>query len=368
MPVQGEANGPERALDPHQPAGGRAQDHAREREQQQRGGDVAQQHVLDHVGREQVLLAQRVDRRGQRDHQRQHPAGEGQRLGPAGAAAARLAPRAAEAAHVDRDHDGQRRQHQRVGQPLQLGARRQHGHEIGAVHARDCGTGIPPVTRAAARWRHARPARPPRRRRRAAVLLGLRRRRGPGRAALPGLPRRACAGSAHDVVAAPGRARVVGGRLRGAGAGAGAGAQVPRRARPGRPAGRRHRRRRAARPARAGPGAGAGAHARGRAGGAAATTRRSGSPRRWRARTGLEVRRVPRARRGAAPGGPRAPAAAARERAAASVAGRAAAGACAAGRRRGHHRRHAGRLRGRALRRAGPGSVAAVTYARTPGR
>ena len=52
----------ERALDSHQPARHRAQDHARERQQQQERRDVAEQDVLEHVGGEEVLLAEAVDR------------------------------------------------------------------------------------------------------------------------------------------------------------------------------------------------------------------------------------------------------------------------------------------------------------------
>ncbi len=65
-PGPGAGQRAQRALDPHQPARDRAQDHARERQQQQHRRDVAQQHVLEHVRGEQVVLAERVERAGQR--------------------------------------------------------------------------------------------------------------------------------------------------------------------------------------------------------------------------------------------------------------------------------------------------------------
>ena len=61
----------ERALDAHQPPGDRPQDHAREREQQQRRRDVAQQHVLEHVRGEEVVLAEPVERAGDGEQQRE---------------------------------------------------------------------------------------------------------------------------------------------------------------------------------------------------------------------------------------------------------------------------------------------------------
>ena len=45
-------------------------------EDQQDRRDVEQQHVLDHVHREQMLLAEAVDRRAQRRHEHEDAAGE----------------------------------------------------------------------------------------------------------------------------------------------------------------------------------------------------------------------------------------------------------------------------------------------------
>ena len=77
-----------------QPARGGPHDHAREPEQDQQRRDVAEQHVLDHVRREQVVLAEAVERRDERDQQREHPGREGERLERAGAAARRASLRA----------------------------------------------------------------------------------------------------------------------------------------------------------------------------------------------------------------------------------------------------------------------------------
>ena len=52
----------EPALQPGQPPRSGAHDHARERQQEQQRRDVAEQHVLDHVRREQVVLAEAVER------------------------------------------------------------------------------------------------------------------------------------------------------------------------------------------------------------------------------------------------------------------------------------------------------------------
>ena len=54
---------PERLLDRAQAPHRGAQEGAREPEQQQDRRDVGEQQVLDHVHREQPLLAERVDRR-----------------------------------------------------------------------------------------------------------------------------------------------------------------------------------------------------------------------------------------------------------------------------------------------------------------
>ena len=306
----------ERPLDPHQAPRGGAQDHARERQQQQGGGDVAQQHVLDHVGREQVLLAERVHRRGQRDQQGQHPGGEGQRLAPAGAAAAGLA----------RVRAGSGARRSRPSPPA----------------------GPAPAGRAATSTRGSPPARSRDRSRPRTRLWHRRPTRNPPRGTLAPCPpcspawppcsRRRSAGAAAPTPAGPsrsagaagqpcagwagcpagGRARLVGGRLRGARPVARPCAEVPRRAGSGRAAGGGHRRRGAARAAGSGrgrscrsrcppPGAGAGLQP-GRAD-------RRGAGRAHRARAA----RVPGARPCAAPGRPRAPAAVARRRHATSA-------------------------------------------------
>ena len=75
-------------LDRLQAARGRAHDHARERQQQEQRRDVAEQDVLGHVHREEVLLAEGVDRRHEGDQQHEDAAGERDPLPPAGAAAA----------------------------------------------------------------------------------------------------------------------------------------------------------------------------------------------------------------------------------------------------------------------------------------
>ena len=54
--------GSERLLDVGEPARGGAHDHAREAEHDQQRGEIADQDVLCHVGREEVLLAQLVER------------------------------------------------------------------------------------------------------------------------------------------------------------------------------------------------------------------------------------------------------------------------------------------------------------------
>ncbi len=138
-PSSGLAKRPERALHRRQPPGGGAHDHAREREQQEQRGDVAQQHVLDHVGGEQVVLAEAVERRDERGQQREHRPGERRRLRHARAAAARLAPRVAEAPHVDAGQQRERREHGRVGEPVEL---RVASSDV-TRHARDCGIGAP---------------------------------------------------------------------------------------------------------------------------------------------------------------------------------------------------------------------------------
>ena len=110
----------ERALDAREPPGGGAHDHAREREQEEQRRDVAQQHVLDHVRGEEVVLAEAVERGDERGQQRQHRAGERRRLSEARAAAAGLAPGRPEAPHVDPGQQRERRQHGRVGEPVEL--------------------------------------------------------------------------------------------------------------------------------------------------------------------------------------------------------------------------------------------------------
>ena len=81
----------ERPLDALEAARGRAHDHPAEREQEQQRSDVAEQHVLEHVGGEQVVVAQAVERAGERREQGEDGPGEGGRLERAGAAALRAA-------------------------------------------------------------------------------------------------------------------------------------------------------------------------------------------------------------------------------------------------------------------------------------
>ena len=51
-------------------------------EQQEQRRDVAEQHVLEHVRREEVVLAEAVDRGDERGQQGEHGAGEGERVQP----------------------------------------------------------------------------------------------------------------------------------------------------------------------------------------------------------------------------------------------------------------------------------------------
>jgi hypothetical protein len=76
--------------------------------------------VLDHVAREQVLVAERGDWRQRRGGQDQDRARERERLRPPGSAPAGLAARGAEAPDVDGDDQRDRQQLQRVEVPVQL--------------------------------------------------------------------------------------------------------------------------------------------------------------------------------------------------------------------------------------------------------
>ena len=59
--VHGLASGPRRALHAHQPPRDRSHDHPRQRQEQKQRRDVAEQHVLDHVRGEEIVLAEPVD-------------------------------------------------------------------------------------------------------------------------------------------------------------------------------------------------------------------------------------------------------------------------------------------------------------------
>ena len=131
--------GAERSLHPLEAPGRRAHDHPREREQQQQRSDVPEQNVLDHVGGEEVVVAQPVDRGGERRQQRQHRPGEGQGLERPGPAAPGLAAGFPEPPHVDARQQGQRSQHGGIGQPVELGVRR----SLVTRHVRDCVSGVP---------------------------------------------------------------------------------------------------------------------------------------------------------------------------------------------------------------------------------
>ena len=166
MPVQRAGQRAERALDAREPAGGGAHDHAREREQEQQRRDVAQQHVLDHVRGEEVVLAEAVERGDQRGQQREHPAGERRRLSESRAAAAGLAPGRPEAPDVDPDQERQRRQHGGVGEPVELRVALRCNSDTHAIVA----SARPPVGRPPPGSTDAHPARGARG---ASALLGL---------------------------------------------------------------------------------------------------------------------------------------------------------------------------------------------------
>ena len=245
MPVHGEANGPERALDAHQPLGDRAQDHAREREQQQRGRDVAQQHVLEHVRGEEVVLAEAVERAGHgQPAAPAMPGGEERGLQRA-RARGRPPPRARAGSAARRSPPAPRSAPARTGRAASGGRDRYRAR-------RDCRNRV--VTRnAAARQRSAPwpPSSPAPGRSscpRSAGSAG--RMRGWG-AAVPGLPLGAALARAGGGEGGGGRGLGAGG-LRGAGPGPGARAEVPRRGRAGRADGGGDLRRRARAGGRAG--------------------------------------------------------------------------------------------------------------------
>ena len=134
----------ERPLHPHQPARGGPHDRAGEAQEDQERRDVAQQHVLDHVRREEVVLAEAVDRGDERGEQREHPGGEGDRLerpGAAGRTTARggLAAHLEEAPDVDPREQRQRREHGGIREPLDMRMARR----FVTGHARDCRNGVP---------------------------------------------------------------------------------------------------------------------------------------------------------------------------------------------------------------------------------
>ena len=180
MPGGGARQRAEPALDAGQPARGGTHDHAREAEQDQQRRDVAEQHVLDHVRREQVVVAEAVQRRDERRQQRR--ACRRRTRAPVaapGAAPARLLARLREAPDVDA------RRTARAGR-APAGRRASAGADGPSCHSTRTGlsqSGIPPVTRPA-------PSR-------LAVLLdllvpplcwSLRRAGPPRRSALPRLP------------------------------------------------------------------------------------------------------------------------------------------------------------------------------------
>jgi hypothetical protein len=70
----------QRALERREPAGDRSQDDAREAEKEKGRGHVPDQEVLEHVRREEVVLAQAVDGRCQSGEQRQEGTAEGEGL------------------------------------------------------------------------------------------------------------------------------------------------------------------------------------------------------------------------------------------------------------------------------------------------
>ena len=173
----------ERALDALQPARGRAHDHAAEREQEEQRRDVAEQDVLEHVGREEVVLAEAVDRGGEGREQREDRAGEARAPGarPAPRPPASLARRRGSATDVDRHEHRDRRQDRRIRQPVDLRV---------ASPPRIVAAAVSSVVRSPSACSR-RVARGAPLARRAAALLGLRRRRPRRRPALPPLPRRA---------------------------------------------------------------------------------------------------------------------------------------------------------------------------------
>ena len=124
-----------------QAAGGRPHDHPREREQEQQRRDVPEQDVLDHVHREEVVVAEPVDRRDQRQQERQHrrPRTRAAWRGPAPRPpASRRASR--NLADVDAGQQSQRsRSTAGSGEPVELGVRR----SFVTRHARDCRSRVP---------------------------------------------------------------------------------------------------------------------------------------------------------------------------------------------------------------------------------
>ena len=103
---------PGRALDAVDAARGRAQDLRGQAEREQDRRDVGDQQVLDHVHRGE-LLAEPVDRRDQRDEQRQDAAAPGREPPAARRSRAALAPRRAPARDVHAEVAGEREEHDR---------------------------------------------------------------------------------------------------------------------------------------------------------------------------------------------------------------------------------------------------------------
>ena len=116
---------------------------AREREQEQQRRDVAEQHVLDHVGGEEVVLAETVDWRDERGEEGDHPGAEGERLKGSGAGR-RTAPRGGLPAHpekapdVDPGEQRKRSEHGGIREPLDMWMTRR----AFTGHAQDCRNGV----------------------------------------------------------------------------------------------------------------------------------------------------------------------------------------------------------------------------------
>jgi hypothetical protein len=92
--------------------------HVQRRDEQR--PDVAEQDVLGHVGGEQVVLAEAVERRDQRRREHEHRRGECPSLKRAGPAPAGLAPGRAEAAYVEERAEREGRDRAGLEAPVEL--------------------------------------------------------------------------------------------------------------------------------------------------------------------------------------------------------------------------------------------------------